>query len=180
MEQLMLRPSLSHPLSKLVPVSSICTEWLRSSGSAYRIRDMINQLIIGTVLLLVTFVPSIQAESRPDRSTAGSSTPVETNHKSSQVVQKQNVPIQPSASMLPREGDSSLSFRDIPSISGRYSVGGKTIAPYVGAGFGGGYTSEFNRTLANPSPMQTDQVFRSQFGQVSSPNEFQMGLRIPF
>jgi len=82
--------------------------------------------------------------------------------------------------MLPREGDSSLNFRDIPSISGRYSVGGKTIAPYVGAGFGGGYTSEFNRTLANPSPMQTDQVFRSQFGQVSSPNEFQMGLRIPF
>jgi len=71
-------------------------------------------------------------------------------------------------------------FRDIPSISGRYSVRGRTIMPYLGAGFGGGYTSELNRSLTGPPPVQSDVGLRSQFGQGISPNEFQMGLRIPF
>lgn len=52
--------------------------------------------------------------------------------------------------------------------------------PYLGAGFGGGYTSELNRSLTGPSPAQADAGLRSQFGQGFSPNEFQMGLRIPF
>ncbi len=75
---------------------------------------------------------------------------------------------------------SSSIFRDIPSISGRYSVGGHTFMPYLGAGFGGGYTSELNRSLTGPPPVQSDVGLRSQFGQGLSPNEFQMGLRIPF
>mgnify|MGYP001001615168 CR=1 FL=1 len=75
---------------------------------------------------------------------------------------------------------SSAIFRDIPSISGRYSVGGHTVMPYLGAGFGGGYTSDLNRSLTGPPPVQSDAGLRSQFGQGFSPNEFQMGLRIPF
>lgn len=81
---------------------------------------------------------------------------------------------------LPSSATSSAIFRDIPSISGRYSVGGRTVMPYLGAGFGGGYTSELNRSLTGPSPAQPDAGLRSQFGQGFSPNEFQMGLRIPF
>lgn len=81
---------------------------------------------------------------------------------------------------LPLYSPSSSVFRDIPSISGRYSVGGRTILPYLGAGFGGGYTSELNRSLTGPPPVQPDVGLRSQFGQGISPNEFQMGLRIPF
>ena len=52
--------------------------------------------------------------------------------------------------------------------------------PYLGAGFGGGYTSELNRSMTGPPPGQTDPGGRSQFGQGFSPNEFQMGFRIPF
>lgn len=81
---------------------------------------------------------------------------------------------------LPQSPSSSAIFQDIPSISGRYSVGGHTVMPYLGAGFGGGYTSELNRSLTGPPPAQPDAGLRSQFGQGFSPNEFQMGLRIPF
>ncbi len=82
--------------------------------------------------------------------------------------------------LLPLSSPSSSIFRDIPSISGRYSVGGRTIMPYLGAGFGGGYTSELNRSLTGPPPVQSDVGLRSPLGQGLSPNEFQMGLRIPF
>lgn len=81
---------------------------------------------------------------------------------------------------LPLSSPSSSIFRDIPSISGHYSVGGRTIMPYLWAGFGGGYTSELNRSLTGPPPVQSDIGLRSQFGQGLSPNEFQLGLRIPF
>ncbi|MDP3091648.1 MAG: hypothetical protein Q8N04_13285 [Nitrospira sp.] len=81
---------------------------------------------------------------------------------------------------LPLSSPASSIFRDIPSISGRYPVGGRTIMPYLGAGFGGGYTSELNRSLTGPAPVQSDVGLRSQLGQGLSPNEFHLGLRIPF
>ncbi len=52
--------------------------------------------------------------------------------------------------------------------------------PYLGAGFGGGYAMEFDQFLVALVPMQTDPGSRSRFGQVSTPNEFQMGFRMPF
>ena len=54
------------------------------------------------------------------------------------------------------------------------------MLPYIGAGFSGGYSAEFNRSLGGAPPSQTDFGLRSQFGQIISPNEFQMGIRIPF
>ena len=75
---------------------------------------------------------------------------------------------------------SSQDVRDVPSINGRYSVGGRTLLPYIGAGFSGGYSSEFNRSLNWPPPTQNDSGLRSQFGQSLSPNEFQLGVRVPF
>lgn len=71
-------------------------------------------------------------------------------------------------------------FRDVPSITGRYSIAGKTILPYVGAGFGGGYSSEVDRHMGSGAPLPGDPRTGSQFGQGISPNEFQMGVRIPF
>lgn len=82
--------------------------------------------------------------------------------------------------LLPLNSSSLSIYRDIPSISGRYSVGGRTIMPYLGAGFGGGYSSELNRSLIGPPPVQPDVGLRSPLGQGLAPNEFQMGLRIPF
>lgn len=74
----------------------------------------------------------------------------------------------------------SKAFRDIPSISGDYSVKGTRIMPYIGAGFGHGYSSDVDRSL-NISPSgQTDPGLRSLFGQGLTPSEFQMGFRIPF
>lgn len=90
-----------------------------------------------------------------------------------------DVPPQPPIA-APSQAASATVSRDPPSISGRYSFGGETVLPYVGAGFGGGSASEFNRPSGGTPPVQTDLGLRSQFGQGFSPNEFQMGVRIPF
>jgi hypothetical protein len=71
-------------------------------------------------------------------------------------------------------------FRDIPSISGDYSVRGTRIMPYIGAGFGHGYSTDLDRSLNGSPSSQTDSGLRSLFGQGLTPSEFQMGLRIPF
>lgn len=74
----------------------------------------------------------------------------------------------------------SKTFRDIPSISGNYTVKGTRIMPYIGAGFGHGYTSDVDRSLNSGPSTQTDPGLRSLLGQGLTPSEFQMGLRIPF
>ena len=70
-------------------------------------------------------------------------------------------------------------FRDIPSISGDYLGEGPKLRPYIGAGFGGGYAADLDRSVsANSSLMHSGS--RSYFGQGLTPSEFQMGIRIPF
>jgi hypothetical protein len=82
---------------------------------------------------------------------------------------------------MPDQGTTPSSvFRDIPSISGRYSIGGQTFLPYVGAGFGSGYTTDLDRSLQRPPAVSSDMGLHNQFGQSVAPNEFQMGIRIPF
>jgi hypothetical protein len=71
-------------------------------------------------------------------------------------------------------------FRDIPSISGDYSVGGTRLKPYIGAGFGSGYASDLDRSLNGGSSTQTDSGSRRLFEQGLTSSEFQMGIRIPF
>jgi len=74
-------------------------------------------------------------------------------------------------------------FHDVPSISGQYSVGGTTVRPYIGAGFGGGYSTERERALNSNASGWQDPGIRSQWNQLGqgfAPNEFQMGVRIPF
>lgn len=74
-------------------------------------------------------------------------------------------------------------FHDVPSIHGNYAVGGRTLMPYIGAGFAGGYGSDRDRALSPTGQTLPDSGVRgqwSQFGQGFGPNEFQMGIRIPF
>ena len=71
-------------------------------------------------------------------------------------------------------------FRNIPSISGDYSVGGTRLMPYFGAGFGSGYVSDLDRSLSGGPSIQTDSGLRNLFGQGLTPSEFQMGIRVPF
>lgn len=71
-------------------------------------------------------------------------------------------------------------FQDIPSIHADYSVRGTKIMPYIGAGFGHGYSSDLDRSLNGSPSIQTDSGLRSLFGQGLTPSEFQMGIRVPF
>lgn len=71
-------------------------------------------------------------------------------------------------------------FRQAPTLSGRLRVSEQTFIPYIGAGFGGGYVTERDRAL-NPQPMLPQQhLFGESMGKGMMPNEFQMGIRIPF
>ena len=81
------------------------------------------------------------------------------------------MPVTPSANSL---------FRDVPSLSGRYSAGGMTLVPYIGAGFGAGYSSELNRAFAPNLEPQQNLNLGGPLGQKMVPKEFQMGIRIPF
>lgn len=135
-------------------------------------------MILPVVLIAALAIPN-QGVAARDRVMADSAAFVETNSQLPQSVLKNDVPTQPQVA-VPSQSAPSTVFRDIPSISSRYSLGGRTVLPYVGAGFGGGYASEFNRSLGGTPPIQTDSGLRSQLGQGFSPNEFQMGVRIPF
>jgi len=70
--------------------------------------------------------------------------------------------------------------RDVPSISGHYSIGRTTVMPYLGVGFGGGYTSDVDRSMSNGMSPSSDPGLRNLLGQSLTPNEFRMGIRIPF
>ena len=73
-------------------------------------------------------------------------------------------------------------FRQTPRLSGRLQVSEQTLIPYVGAGFGGGYVTERDRALG-PLPGVPQQNLMGDslgLGKSMMPNEFQMGIRIPF
>ena len=81
------------------------------------------------------------------------------------------LPVTPSAGSV---------FRDVPALSRRYSIGDMTFLPYVGAAFGAGYTSELDRSFAPNLQSQQNLNVGGLSGQSMVPNEFQMGVRIPF
>jgi hypothetical protein len=88
----------------------------------------------------------------------------------------------PSASV---PGESVVFLRTVPSLSKQISVGGTKLMPYIGAGFGGGHLTEFDRSLhASPSfsssSGSTNAGLRSLFGPHLIPNEVQLGIRVPF
>jgi hypothetical protein len=134
---------------------------------------------VASVLLVATFAVPTQGVAAQDRVVADSAPLGETNSQLSSSTPKNDLPIQPLIA-TPSSLASSSGVYDVPSINGRYSIGERILLPYIGAGFSGGYGSEFNRSLGGVPPVMNDFGLRSQFGQSVSPNEFQMGIRIPF
>lgn len=76
-----------------------------------------------------------------------------------------------------------LILRSVPTVSTQISVKGTTLVPYIGAGFGGGYLTEFDRSL-NPAQSPSIGSFnvgsKNLLGQQLIPNELQLGVRFPF
>lgn len=73
-------------------------------------------------------------------------------------------------------------LRNVPTVSKQIAIGRTTLVPYVGVGFGSGYASDLDRSL-NTAPSTSppsDSGLRSLFGQGLMPNEFQLGIRLPF
>lgn len=142
-------------------------------------KNMRHFIAIVSICLSAALAVPTQSPAVRDRIEADAATFGEANGQLSSDMRKSDLPIQPPAAAS-SEPASSSGFREIPSISGRYAIGGTTLLPYIGAGFSGGYSSELNRSLGGPSPTLSDFGLRGQFGQSVSPNEFQMGIRIPF
>ncbi|MGH7230275.1 MAG: hypothetical protein ACREJU_02835 [Nitrospiraceae bacterium] len=67
-----------------------------------------------------------------------------------------------------------------PMLTGRYTLNGQTFMPYIGAGFSGGETKDPNRAAVRESAAQEDRLLREPLGSTLVPNEFQLGVRIPF
>jgi hypothetical protein len=85
-----------------------------------------------------------------------------------------------SALDLPSTADQSRSvFRQAPALTGRFELNNQTFFPFIGAGFGGGYTNDRDRALGSNglfhNPAQSGDL-----GKNMMPNEFNLGLRIPF
>lgn len=84
-------------------------------------------------------------------------------------------------------GDGTLLLRTLPTVSKPISMGSTTLMPYIGAGFGGGYATEVDRSLntalstplSSSSSSAADVGLKSLAGQMI-PNEVQVGIRFPF
>lgn len=131
------------------------------------------------MVLVAALVAPIQGIAASDPVMVDSAVLGDSSNQLASSAPETTIPNQPPLA-VPSAAASSADVRDIPSISGRYAIGGRTLLPYIGAGFSGGYSSEFGRSLAVVPPTQSDFGLRSQFGQSVSPNEFQVGIRIPF
>ncbi|MDF0651754.1 MAG: hypothetical protein P0121_09835 [Nitrospira sp.] len=87
------------------------------------------------------------------------------------------------AAIVPEENEFVL--RNIPTLSKPISVGGRTLVPY-GAGYGGGYATEFDRALnpagsaSSSSSDSSNAGSRNLLGHNLIPNEVQLGIRVPF
>jgi hypothetical protein len=92
-------------------------------------------------------------------------------------------PRQPSASL---PVGNMVILRPLPSVSKQISVGGTTLLPYFGAGFGGGYLTELDRSFnavssgLSSSFSASNAGLKSLVGQHLIPNEVQLGIRFPF
>lgn len=81
---------------------------------------------------------------------------------------------------MPMPDRSETLLREPPTIHGELQFGEQTLIPYVGAGFGGGYVTEQDRMLGPDPTLQNKNILGDGSGKGYMPNEFQMGVRIPF
>jgi hypothetical protein len=138
---------------------------------------------IAVSLMLITALPLTHGNAAsigPAVETGSNDVPIQLEVPSLKMPAQESTVAAPVAAPLLESSAASTMFRELPSINGRYSVGRTTILPYVGAGFGNGYTSQLDRSLGGGASVQTDAGLRTPLGPTLTPNEFQMGIRIPF
>lgn len=70
--------------------------------------------------------------------------------------------------------------RQAPALTGRFQLHEQTFIPFIGAGFGGGYTTDRDRALGSNWLQQNQNFSGDSLGRNMMPNEVNMGLRIPF
>lgn len=78
--------------------------------------------------------------------------------------------------------ETTLTLRTLPTLSKQILLGGTTFVPYIGAGFSGGFATEWDRSL-NAASSLSSSLFNSglkSFSQGVIPNEVQLGIRLPF
>lgn len=114
-----------------------------------------------------------------DGSPVSGMTQVETGGKVEPVPTKNEAAL-PAQTIPPGSGSSLPIAQEAPTISGRYSIGGTMVMPFLGASFGGGYMSDVDRSVNNRLSAPAESGLRSLFGQSFVPNEFRLGIRIPF
>jgi hypothetical protein len=71
-------------------------------------------------------------------------------------------------------------IRQAPALTGRFQLKEQTFIPFIGAGFGGGYTTDRDRALGSNWLQQNQTLSGDTFGRNMMPNEVNMGFRIPF
>ncbi len=91
------------------------------------------------------------------------------------------IPSPSALSQLPTVHDRGQDIiRQTPTLSGRLQLSEQTLIPYVGAGFGGGFVTERDRALGPSTMFPQQNLLGESLGKGMMPNEFQMGIRIPF
>ena len=84
-------------------------------------------------------------------------------------------------SQLPMVNDRERDLiRQTPTLSGRLQLSQQTLIPFVGAGFGGGFVTERDKAMGSSSMFPQQSLLGESLGKGMMPNEFQMGIRIPF
>lgn len=132
-------------------------------------RGWSRQTVLWSFLLLALSVPAVGAGA-----SIVSSRPSSLLQGVSNVAQLATVPQAPLRSMP------STVFRDPPILEPWSGLYNHTILPYFGLGFSGGETADPNRQAARESAAQEQPSSRDHLGESFIPNEFQIGVRIPF
>lgn len=117
--------------------------------------------------------------TRDERSPIGQTTP---HTMTSSTLTGTDVAVKPMpTAAVPAENG--LVLRTLPTVSKPISVGGTTLVPYIGAGFGGGYATELDRSLNTAQSASSGSLntgLKNLFGPQLIPNEVQLGVRFPF
>lgn len=138
---------------------------------------MVHSFFVGLLALVVLELPNLTRGEEPLLVA-----PIPPLLASPAPATKSCLPILPSSDLS--SGATNNVFSQPPTLAGRYTVNGSTVMPYIGVGFSGGETTDVNRTAARQSQLQSsvqqDRLLNDVLGKNLIPNEFQLGIRIPF
>ena len=139
---------------------------MRSNESSGITRPRIVGLCVGTGLLTLCCAMTASAENKSNGSSAWNASRTPSSSAWTQL-----------PTVIERNQDL---VRQTPTLSGRLELSKQTLIPYIGAGFSGGFVTERDRALGPSSVIPQQNLLGESLGKGMMPNEFQMGIRIPF